>query len=207
MADGNALNKILTKELNEILYPKNDFIQGNAMSDAQGSSKHTVEVNESQEEPHIVENPSVFPLPVHSTEDAVKSYNIDTLASEPTYINDVDEMLTVFSKRANELNKHAKALQVQYYDKIQNIWALGVGVLDSSIIETTGSAAAVINGNMTGTRKQMTRADWIKAMTILAKQEVPTEGLVALIDTAMYWNIYELPEFIQYDTVGKVDPV
>jgi len=204
-----ALNKILTKELNEILYPKNDFIQGNAMFDAQGASVHRVEVNESQEVPHIQENASVFPLPVHSTEDAVKSYDIDSLSTEATFINDVDELLTVFSKRASELGKHAKAMQLQYHDKIANLWALPVGVLDSSILETTGAAAAVINGDMTGTRKQMTKKDIVKAKTILAKQNVETENhsLVGLMDTAMYYNLYELPEFIQYDINGKVDPI
>lgn len=210
MASGQALNKILLRDLNDFLYPKNSFIAGNAQFDAQGSSKHRVEVNESQEQPFIVENNTVFPLPVHATEDSHKSYDIDTLRTEPTYIEDVDELLTVFNKRANELKKHAKAMQTQYHDKIANAWALedvAAKITSGHIIKTTGAAAAVLNGNMTGTRKQMTRVDWIRAKTRLAKDEVPTEGLVALVDTAMYYNLYELPEFIQYDKVGKVDPV
>lgn len=206
MADYKALNKILTRELNDFLYPKNNFIFANGMQDKQGENKHVVEVNESQEQPTIQENPTVWPLPIHSTEDKVKSYTIDTIVSHPTIVNHVDELLTVFDKRANELKKHAKALETQYTDKIAHAWALDVAV-GAAIVETTGSAAAVLNGNMTGTRKQMTRADWVKAISTLAKQEVPTDGLVALVDEAMYWNIYELDEFIRYDATGKVDPV
>ena len=206
MADGAALNKILTRELNDFLYPDNNVIKGNGMFDSNGAMKHVVEVNESQEQPLIQENPTVFPLPVHSTEDANLSYKIDTLSTEATFINDVSEMLTVFSKRANELSKHAKAMETQYTDKIINNWALPVGTLDSSIIETTGAAAAVINGNMTGTRKQMARADIIKAKTILAKQDVGVDNLVMLIDTAMYYNLYELDEFILYTSTGRPDP-
>jgi hypothetical protein len=205
MADGAALNKILTRELNDFLYPDNNVIKGNGMFDAQGSSKHVVEVNESAEQPLIQENPTVFPLPVHSTEDSVLSYSIDSMSTEATFINDVDEMLTVFSKRANELKKHAKAMETQYTDKILYNWALPVSVT-GSFVETTGAAAAVLNGNMTGTRKVMTRDDVIKAKTILAKQEVDTDNLVMLMDTAMYYNVYELDEFILYTSTGSKDP-
>jgi len=205
MADQMALNKVLKKDLNDFLYPKNDFINGNAMFDSQGSSVHRVEINESQEQPNISENATAFPLPVHSTEDANKSYDIDTLRSEPTYIEDVDELLTVFNKRANELKKHAKAMQTQYYDKVANLWALEHDA--TAIVETTGAAAAVINGDMTGTRKQLAREDWVKAVSTLAKQDVPTDGLKALVDTAMYWNLYELDEFILYTNTGVTDPM
>ena len=210
MALGTPLNKILTTDLNDYLYNDEDFITGNALFDSQGSSKHRVEINESQEQPKITENHTVFPLKIHSTEDSNKHYDIDTLRSEPTFIEDVDEILTVFNKRGNELKKHTSSMRVQYLAKIANTWAredVAADITSGHIIKTTGAASDVLNGDMSGTRKIMTRKDWIRAKARFAKDKVSTKGLVALVDTAMYYNIYEMSEFIQYQLVGKVDPV
>jgi hypothetical protein len=208
MADQRAIVHVVLKEYNDYLYPKNDYIASNAMFDAQGADSDKVTINESQEQPFIVENETVFPLPVQSTEDANKSYTIDTLRSLPTFVSDLDELLTVGNKAANEAKKHADAMKTQYYDKIAHAWALDEAELDSAIVRTTGSASTFpVRGDMTGSRKSLKRTDWINAIKVFALQEVPTEGLVALVDEVMYWDIYNLDEFILYTNTGVVDPV
>jgi hypothetical protein len=205
MANQRALKQILTKELNPYLFPKNDFIAGNAMFDNQGSDSDVVIVNESQELPAVIENQTVFPLPINSTEHANKSYTIDTHRTEATYVEDVDELLTNFSVRSNELQKHGNVQKTQYFDKIAYLWAQD-GV--AGMQRTTGSTSTLcLNGTMTGSRKQMTRGDIIKLISTHAKNEVPTEGLVMLIDEAMYWDMINTAGFTQYDLTGVVDPV
>lgn len=206
MANQRALLEAVLKDFNKYLYPKNDFIASNAMFDRQGADVDKVTVNESMEQPFIVENETVFPLPVQSTEDAHKSYTIDTLRSLPTFIEDVDELLTVFNKSANEASKHANSMKTQYYDKIAHAWALDGG--DAAILRTTGAASDFpTRGSMTGNRNSLSRADIIRAKKEFAVQEVPTDGLVMLVDEVMYWDIYNMDEFTQYQLTGKVDPV
>ncbi len=205
MSNQRALKRVLTKELNPFLFPKNDYIAGNAMFDNQGADADVVIVNESQELPKVIENQTVFPLPINSTEHAHKSYEIDTHRTEATYVEDVDELLTNFSVRSNELQKHANVQKTQYFDKIAYLWAQDGS---ASLQRTTGpNSALAINGTMTGSRKSMTRADWIQLIATHAKKEVPTEGLVALVDEAMYWDIINTAGFTQFDLTGKVDPV
>lgn len=199
-----ALKQVLIKGLNPYLFPKNDFIAGNAMFDAQGADSDIVTVSESQDLPKIIENQTVFPLPINATEHTTKSYNIDTLRSQPTYINDVDELLTNFSIQANELSKHGNAIKTQYYDKIAHAWAQD-GSAD--IQRTTGTLSSfALNGDMTGSRRAMARQDWIIAKKTLAKQEVPTEGLVALMDTTMHLEMLKDPEYVSYEKTGVTDP-
>lgn len=199
-----ALIQVLTKELNPFLFPKNDFIAGNAMFDNQGADSDMVTVNESQELPKVIENQTVFPLPVAATEHTRKSYTIDTLRSLPTFVLDTDELLTNFSIQQNELRKHGETIKRQYYDKIAHSWAQDGS---SSLRRTTGalSTFAMMPG-MTGSRRALTREDWIGAISDMAKQDVPTEGLKALVPEVIYWQMITLPEFTEYQKTGVTDP-
>ena len=117
------LLKLFSKDIQKNLFPSSEFYKNSKLDGGINVKAATVEVPQSGALPTVNVNPSSFPLSVGSRVDSVISYNVDLLATDPIAIQDLNEVVTNYNKRADILGDHIKVLNKHAADRIAFSWA------------------------------------------------------------------------------------
>jgi hypothetical protein len=197
-ANDEVIRRIFSRELQEMLFPPNEFYTGAQVDEGIVHDADTVEIpqDENGEADYIV-NPKKFPLEVTAEEDSKKSYKADHIATKPQLITNLNQALLSYDKRAAKLRKHANTLNTQASNRIANAW----GTTKGDYIRQTTSATtrpATLTGT-TGNRKRIAKADWIWAFSAMNDLSIPQEGRRVLIPTFMYEDLLYIDDFIDAD--------
>lgn len=193
--------KLFSKELQENLFPKNEFYKQSKVDGGIGAKFGTVEVPQAGAVPGITLNPSVFPLTPSQRTDDVKTYTVDNYATDAIHIEDVNEIVTNYSKRSDILKDHSRALNSRIADEMGVAWA---PTLASQIITTTGVAdGTALAPGATGTRNALTRNDFADLATRFDIDDVDAGARNLLVDARLYAQLLKIDSFINFDYSNK----
>lgn len=190
-----------TKEVEEHLYPDNAFYM-NAVDDSPYLKGKTVTRGVSGDDPEVVTNPTEFPLTAVQRVDDENKYDISLHATIPTHLQDEEELLVNYNKRQSIQIQHASVLNVKTAVEFVKVWSPS---LATNFVRTTGADIQASTSGATGTRKALTKDDFINAVNILDNMDAGDDGLVGLISANMYAQLLKIPDFVDYNKTGRAD--
>lgn len=198
VANEEVIRRIFSKDLQDMLFPPNEFYSSAQVDEGITTDAKIIEIpqDENGEADYIV-NPKKLPLEVVTEDDTKKTYESDHIVTKPQLITNLNQALVSYDKRAAKLRKHANTINTQAANRIANAW----GPTKGDYIRQTTSAdtrPATLTG-ATGTRKRISKADWLWAFSAMNDLNIPQEGRRVLIPTYMYEDLLYIDDFIDAD--------
>ena len=193
--------KLFSKELQENLFPKNEFYKNSKVDGGIDARFGSVEVPQAGATPGVTKNPSSFPLTAAQRTDDVKSYTVDLYATDAIHITDVNEVVTNYEKRSNILMDHTATLNTRIADEIAFSWAPTLAGQKSYMTGTADGTA--LAPSATGTRKTLTRNDLSDLAIKFDIDDVPTGMRNILVDARLYAQLLKIDSFINFDYVNR----
>lgn len=184
------------------LFPDNSFIMRSINDDAFVEKNKTVSLPQSGSVPVVERNRTTFPADADQRTDTVVTYDLDEYTTDPTHIQDIEEMETSYDKRTSVTMEHADTLQKTIADWMAYHWAADAA---GQIVRTTGDDRVAFIAGATGNRKKITYVDFLGAKRVLDNQDVPAEGRVCLLPAEMYNDLFELDEVINLQKQGTAN--
>jgi hypothetical protein len=195
------LIKLFSKEIQPNLFPSNEFYKSSKLDGGVDINAKTVDVPQAGAKPTIIKNPTSFPLTIGSRTDDVLTYSVDQYVTAPTAIQDVNEMVISYSKRADVLKDHALVLNSRVSDEIAVAWSPSNA---SQISRTSGAAdGSALATGATGTRNSIVRADIALLATKFDRDDVPMSDRFMLVPADLYAQLLKIDSFINFDYVNR----
>lgn len=191
--------EVWVADIAEQLQPNNEFYQ-HSIDDSIFVNNKTVHLPQAGSEPNVEINRSTFPATVTQRTDTTVDYDIDEFSTDPIMVGYSEELEASYNMRQSVLMSHINTLKTKIADRFAWLWAPSAA---SSILRTTGSARAAYKAGQTGNRKALTYNDFVAVMTKLDAMDVPTEGRVALIDSALMADLFKIEQFIDASKFGQ----
>jgi hypothetical protein len=194
------ITKLFSKEIQENLFPVNEFYKQSKLDANVSSQFGVVQVPQAGASPTVVKNPTSFPLSVSQRTDDVLEYNVDAFATNPIHIEDVNEAVTNYNKRQDIIKDHVKALNTRIADEMASIWAVTAA---TNKIFTTGANVPAAAPSATGNRKGLVRADLAKLAVMFDKDDCLADERNILISASQYEELLNIESFINFDYVNR----
>ena len=194
------ITKLFSKEIQENLFPKNEFYKRSRLDANVSADWGVVQVPQAGAVPGITKNASSFPLTAAQRTDDVKEYNVDAYNTDPILITDVNEAITNYNKRQDIIKDHTKALNTRVADEMAYLWAV---TQTSQKFFTSGANVAAAAPSATGTRKGATRADFAKLAVAFDKDDVQSDERNVLISASQYEELLNIDSFINFDYMNN----
>lgn len=191
---------IFTKDIEEKLYPENEFYQ-HAVDDSVWIKGNKVVRGVAGVSPGVTTNPTVFPLTANQRADDSNEYTISQHVTDPVILTRDEELIVNYNKRQSILNDHINTLNTRIADNFAYTWAPTAAGL---IIPTSGAAVAAGASAQTGQRKAITKEDFVAAFTLLVKQNAKGQKY-AVVPAEMYSQLLLIPDFVDYTKTGRAD--
>lgn len=194
-----VIKTLFSRELQKNLFPDNAFYKLSKLDGGIEPDVETVDVPQSGGVPSVTVNPTAFPLGISARTDNKKSYSVDYIATNPTVVNDVNELVLSYSKKADVLSDHAMQLNSVIAERIGISWCPSA-LTAANARQTTGSTNRVANASLglTGNRKQVALADLAYMQFLFDNDNIPEDGRYALFPASMYNDLITLSSFITY---------
>lgn len=174
--------QVWVREIKEQLFPSNAFIT-RAISDDAFVNHKQVNLPQAGALPNVERNRSVLPATISGRTDTVADYTIDEYTSDPTVIQDIEEIETSYEKRQSVLRQHINQLNLRMANWMQYHWAATSG---DFITRTSGDNQTAVVSGATGTRKKITLNDIFAVKNLMDDLDIPEEGRVCLLPSYMY---------------------
>jgi hypothetical protein len=190
---------LFSRELQKNLFPANEFYKLSKLDGGIEPDVETVRIPQAGGVPTIQINPTVFPLPISSRTDDRKEYTVDYLATNPTVVNDVNELVLSYSKKQDVLQDHAASLNTAIAERIGIAWCPST-LTAQNARQTTGSTNRPANAalGLTGNRKIVTLTDLAYMQFLFDSSDIPETDRYALFPASMYNDLVSLSQFITY---------
>jgi hypothetical protein len=190
---------LFSRELQKNLFPDNAFYKMSKLDGGVEPDVNIVEIPQSGGVPDISVNPTTFPLPISSRTDNKVSYNVDYIASNPTVVNDVNELILSYSKKQDVLEDHAMQLNSVIAEHIGISWCPST-LSVANARQTTGTTSRAANASLglTGNRKQVTLADLAYMQYMFDNDNIPEQERYALFPASMYNDLVQLDGYLTY---------
>lgn len=191
------LTRLFLDEITPQLFPDNTFLSF-ARNDDAFVNNNSVELPHSGTIPAVEVDRSTLPATIAKRTDAATQYILAELTTDPTLIQDSEELIRAYNKRASVLDQHVKKINEKGSNLALYAWAAD-GI---SVVPTTGTARATSSPSATGTRKALTAKDVLDAAALLNQQDVPTMGRKIIVPADMYADMLAIDEFTRADAFG-----
>lgn len=199
----SPLTIAFAKDIQENLYPDNEFYK-QSKDDSIWVKNNEVRLPQAGAAPNVEVDRAVIPAQVKRREDTAEAYYLQEFTTDPILIQDTEEMQLSYAKRVSVLGDHTNQLNTSVADNFAQIW---MPTLATNMVRTTGTAAAATATGATGNRLKVIDADWIKAVTLMDRMDIPANDRFACIPASMYGQLLEIDKFVNYQTRGLVDLV
>jgi len=154
--------------------------------------------------PGSARNRQTVPAQINRRTDQDTEYELDEFTTDPTLIQDIEEVEVNYQKRQSVLRQHTRQLNSDLAKWMAYNWAPEGS---SAYIRTSGADRAALGTQFgaTGNRKRINVADIFKAAQLFDDMEVPEEGRNILIPTGMYYDLVEAhwQDMLQLQAEGK----
>lgn len=197
-ARDEVLSRIFSNDLQEKLWPSNEFYSGAQSDPNVALDQESIEIPQDEDGvAQTVVNPKEFPLTTYAEVDTKKTYSTDLIATKPQLVTDLNQMLVSYDKRAAKLRKHQNTLADICAMKIAYSWMTSVAGFKRAT--TSAEARAASAAGATGTRKRIAKADIFWLMTEFNRLNIPMAGRRLLLNAQMYEDLFTIDEFITSD--------
>jgi len=214
MSAGTLLKRQFAKDIQNTLWPVNDFIS-QCKNDTAFVNDDKVNLPHSGGSPTVVEGlRTVIGTPA-VRDDSVTQYEMLPLSSNPTWLRYSEELVVNYDKRESVMAEHRDALQKALCEKVLWKWARGgdtVSVADWTVkptsIMTTGADRPVLmpihagGSAVTGDRNAVTFQDILAVISEMNYSDFPMDGRIAVIPSAFFSDLLQLEEFKSSDYVN-----
>lgn len=213
----NLLKQLFYSEIRPQLFPSNTFL-ARARRDDAFVNYDQVNLPHSGTIPGAAVNRAVLPGTIAQRTDAVTSYSLEEITTDPTLLQYSEELLVNYNKRASILEQHVNSLNSRMGSRSLYKWAApcdaGNYTTTGHIIKTTGktdgNAAVARNAagpSQTGTRKPVGKDDIIAVRQIFFKDNVilgnsDVQGIAVLTPT-QYGDLVGLPNVAEAQKYGR----
>lgn len=195
----NLLVQMFNDEITKGLFPSNEFYK-NAKDDSGYINANQVNLPQKGAAPNVQVNRTIFPAQSSQRTDTASGYTLQEFSTDPMMIQDSEALVVSYDKRASILEDHIDNLNTAMANYLGIAWA---PTLSTNITVTTGATRAAGATGATGTRKALTKADLITAMTTLDRQNVPQDGRCALVTPGLYGDILNVTSFTDEYAFGQ----
>lgn len=192
---------LYSRELQKYLYPDNSFykksIQETGLADYVDHVEKPVQGSIRKAKKG---EPDSLPLKVVKSTDGKLSYAAHLVYCEPLLVDTESDLMLNYSKRATKQLQQANEINT----KCANIAAAAWGpTVSGNIISSTGSARTTNIVGLSGTRKAITKADFLKVYNLMLRMSV--EGNWHFLATPdAYTDILSIEDFVNYEKTGNV---
>lgn len=191
--------EIWLKDIQQELFASNEFMSFSKNHDSLVSNK-TVRVPQQGALGAVLKNPSV-PLSISARTDAELTYDVEQYVTDPITVKNFDDMLLSYDKRQDVAGQQIKYLVDRIALEAVHSWATNTG---ANQVRTSGSDSSDnLPSGASGQRKKLAKADIQNLAKIFDKQNVPKEGRVLLCPTDMYYELFDIAEFVTIDSMSK----
>lgn len=193
--------------IEENLFKDNLFLQRSTDASRYVMSGKVVHIPQAGAVPSVSKNRAVTgnPVAVVQRTDTDVTYSLDVYTTDPTLIQNAEEIESSYPKRTSILKEHVAGINEVMADTVIRIWAPSAA---GNILRTTGEDVDTHIATTTGTRKAFTHKDLARAQTALNKQKVSKERRVALMSSDMLAQLKESLASTTYKDFDRVyDPV
>lgn len=208
-----ALNtEIWQKYIMGQLYKDNEFLNYAAsVSDDNIVNGKIVHIPNAGSKPGTVRNRQNVPATIVKRADTDVLYLLDEFTSDPTYIDNVEQVELSYDKIDSVLGAHIATLKESMADWMIFNWlskntsssAMTAAAFASGrYVMTSGGAAASANGPNSRTNQKLTAANLANARLIMNQLNIPKEGRYCLLPSIMY---DELMQELAGTTVGNLE--
>jgi len=202
MLAGAPLTIIFAKDIEANIFPNNEFYM-NAKDDSAFVEGKTVKHPVAGALPVVEINRTQLPATITKREDDENSYDLNEFTTDPTLIQDIEEIETNYSKRTNVLSDHIDTLNTKIATFFANLW-LPNG--SSNIVRTSSTSTRTASApSASGTRKRVAKADFIAVNTIFNRMDVPTNGRFCVIPAEFLEDLLLIDGFVEADKIGRAN--
>lgn len=196
------LKRLFLSEIQDVLFPSYGFMS-RALNDDAFVNNNSVELAHSGTIPAVAADRSSLPATIAKRTDAATQYLLQELTTDPTLLQDSEELIVAYDKRASILRQHANK-QMQ---KCGNIalynWAGGA----TDFIPTTGTGRAASGPSQTGLRRAITLDDLLAVKERFhADDAVPDNSDingVAVLTPRQYSDLLGIPQLTDEEKFGS----
>ena len=185
--------EIWVKDIQEALNQNADFLTDSVDHSSYVAFK-TVHIPQSGANPTVITNPTSFPLTIGLRVDTDRTYSLNQYSLQPTLITNLDELQVSYSLRQSVIGQQMSTLTQHIGNMVATSWA-PTGT--ANIVLTTGTAGVSLPPSGTGTRKAVTLADIASLASKLDKDNVPRSGRVLLMNTDMFWELFQISDVVR----------
>ncbi len=191
-----------SKELQEILFPDSSFYKASMVDTGIAPDVTTINIPlAGQILAAGVGNPA-FPLTITERTDSNKTYSVAQVYAKPVLLT-VEDAITLshsYDKRRSILSQMASAIELECANIAAYNWACS-----TNVGLTTGSTRASDLTGATGTRKAVTKADFLKVKNAFDKMNLPGTGQIyGLLPVSFVNDLLGIAEFVDYDKTGEL---
>lgn len=209
-AGAELLIRIFTPEIQNQLFPNNDFLS-RARNDDAYVNGNTVELAHSGTIPGVTVDRAMLPATVAKRTDVATNYSLEELTTDPTLLGYSEELIINYAKRASILKQHTDSINKTAGDRALYRWAAGASgarVIKSTGVTDGGTAQTrtATGPSQTGTRNQFGKADLVKIRQMFFADNIlgngAVTGLVAVLTAQQYGDLIGLPNVAEAQKYG-----
>lgn len=164
-------------------------------------SDSIVNVPQAGANPNVEKNRTSLPATVQQRTDTNLTYNIDEYTTDPFLIPNADVNTLSYNKRQSILRQHIDTINDDIGDQAGFVYATDTTARQ---VKTTGAASGdALAPGATGTRLALVKEDIRKVAQIFDADKVPKAGRMIVLDSDMYWQLFDDDTMTNRDHIGK----
>ena len=209
MADqtiSTEFKEVLRGEITKDLLPDNGFLS-KSNNDSKWVENDVVHKPQRTDAlPGIEINREVIPATVTQRVYGNKDLTLNEFSGDPVAITVNEQKLTNVNLRKTLAEDQANSLNQKFADYTLQVWPttgaanLNAGAFSQTL--TTGASRAVDISEITGTRKAITKADILRIMKKMDRDNVPMTGRQALVTPQQAEDMVLIDGFVKADELG-----
>ena len=143
-----------------------------------------------------------LPLTIKQRSDSVLNYALTQLYCDPVFVPREEDIVLNYSKQLDLTRAMGESISSLAADLTANIWGVTGSTTSGRVVMTTGTARATDLVGASGNRKAITKADFLNVRKAFMKQNIPLNGIIAVVTPQQYTDILGIAEFVDFEKTG-----
>jgi hypothetical protein len=198
VATATLLTQVFASDITKGLYPDNSFYK-KSKDDSAWVDNDKVNLPQKGAAPNVVVDRTSLPATISQRTDTTEDYTLQEFTTDPQLIQHSEALVVAYDKRRSIVEDMTLTLNTKIADNFAVIFSPS---LAANQVRTTGTARAAYATGATGTRKAITKADFIAAKLLLDRMEVPQEGRIAVLPASFMGDVLGISDFTDVEKFG-----
>lgn len=193
--------EIWLRDIEGNIFPENEFYMRSIDDTPFVMGGKIVHLPHAGAKPNVEKNRTQLPAPVAKRTDTENTYELDEFTTDPVLIQDTEAIEVSYPKRKSVLFEHQATLEERIADNFAYLWSATLG---TNIVRTSGAARGATMPGATGTRKAVTKDDFIEVLRLYTRMGAGRGG-ICLIHPDMYADILKIEGFVDASKIGSAN--